>query len=145
MIRSAITAFALLLFASPAFAHAIRVKVEVTPTEVRATVRYDGAEEDGGQVEVKLSSLEPSAEIDSQKLGPDGSTAFPRPEPGKYRIVAADDFGHRVVVDFEVPLLGQTASAGSYGDGTGGLLTLGGIGIIAGIAFVAWRFTRGKK
>ena len=100
MIRAAV--LALLAFAAPASAHAIRMKVDVTAGEVCASVRYDGADEDGGQVTVTLQRGESKEVVGTMKLGNDGSCAFPRPDAGKYRAIAQDDFGHRAVVDFEV-------------------------------------------
>jgi hypothetical protein len=143
MIRIGATAIALVLLASPAFAHAIRMKVEVTDSEIRATVRYDGADDDGGPVEFALSRREPLQEVSRSKPGPETTATFPRPEPGPYRMVAQDDFGHRVVVDFEVPPRGVPASAASPERSLGPILA--GLAIIAVAAAAWWRLAGRKK
>jgi hypothetical protein len=131
------------MFATPAFAHAIRMKVEITDSQVQATVRYDGADEDGGPVEVQLSRRDPPQEIAKVKPGPEAVATFPRPEPGLYRMIAQDEFCHRVVVDFEVPPLGQNATVSSQTHSQ--WLTVAGVAIVAVVAFVWWRISGRKK
>jgi hypothetical protein len=133
-----------MVFTVPAaFAHAIRMKVEVNETHVVATVRYDGADEDGGPVTVTLSRREPAAEVAKEILGADGTARFPRPEAGVYRMVAQDEFGHRVQVDFEVPAAGR-AAAGSTTPASN-WLTLAGVGIVAAVALIGWWLAGRKK
>lgn len=142
MFRAAVIAcFAV---ASPAFAHAIRMKVDVTATEVRAEVRYDGADEDGGEVTVTLQRVNPKEDLGTSKLGKDGSCTFSRPASGRYRAVGQDDFGHRVVVEFDVTA-GTETTAGSKGADTGGWLTLAGLGVIAMLALAGWWYAGRKK
>jgi hypothetical protein len=145
MNRFAAIAIVSLLMSSPAFAHAIRMKVEVTATEVRAEVRYDKAKEDGGPVTVTLQRIEPKEEIAKEKLGVDGSSTFPRPQPGVYRMIAQDDFGHRVEVDFEVLPGNEISSHGSKTLANSEWLTLAGLGIIGVLVLGGWWFAGRKK
>jgi len=142
-----VAALVLLLFAPPAFAHAIRMKVEITDSHIQATVRYDGSNEDGSDVEFQLIRREPLQEIAKFKPGVEAVATFPRPEPGLYRMVAQDDFGHRVVVDFEIE---DTVAGNGYDqDRVRGpsreLATAAGLGLIAFLSLAGWWITGRKK
>ena len=145
MNRIAAVAIVSLSASSPAFAHAIRMKVDVTATDVRAEVRYDGAKEDGGPVEVTLRKFESKDELGRQKLGPDGSCTFPRPAPGVYRMTAEDEFGHRAVVDFEVKSGAEPSSVGSKTLENGLWLNLAGVGVIGVLVLGGWWYMGRKK
>ncbi len=87
--------------AEPAAAHTLRMTVTATVTDLTVKTSYSGDDHDSGPATVTISK--PNREVvASGKIGPDGTWITPKPAPGKYIVVAEDEFGHRAEKEIEV-------------------------------------------
>jgi hypothetical protein len=82
--------------------------------------------------------------IGEAKPDKDGVCVFPRPASGRYRVVAADEFGHRAERPFEVK--GDTETTVSAPpDRSRGLMIAVGLGVIAVLTLAGYWWTGRKK
>lgn len=125
-----------------AFAHAMKVVVAVTADAVRVTVSYDSDDDHGGPVAVKLLDDQKQV-IGEAKPDKDGVCVFQRPAPGHYRVVAADEFGHRATRDVEVK--GGETTVSAPPDRSRGLMIAIGLGVIAVLTLVGYWVAGRKK
>ena len=131
--------------AEPAFAHTLRMTVTLTATDLAVKTSYSGDDHDSGPATVTLSK--PNKEVvASGKIGPDGTWTTPKPAPGKYTVVAEDEFGHRAEQNMEV---GQEtepkewkANEPPVSPGLGIAIGIGAIGLVT--LAVYWLLSRKK-
>ncbi len=126
-----------------AFAHAMKVVVAVTADAVRVTVSYDSDDDHGGPVTVKLLDGQKRV-IGEAKPDKDGFCVFPRPAPGHYRVVAADEFGHRAERPFEVKG-GDETTMSAPPEQSRSLMVAVGLGVIAVLTLAGYWWAGRKK
>lgn len=142
-IRLVLVLLAAVGVSAPAFAHAMKAVVAVTADAVRVTVTYDSDDDHGGPVTVKLLDDQKRV-VGEAKPDKDGVCTFPRPAAGRYRVVAADEFGHRATRDVEVK--GDTETTVSAPpDRSRGLMIAVGLGVIAVLTLAGYWIAGRKK
>ncbi len=87
--------------ASPARAHAMRMTVKLSDSQITVTTHFDGETHDGGDVTVTISNADREV-MATGKIGADGTWSTPKPAVGHYTVVAQDDFGHRAERAIEI-------------------------------------------
>ena len=133
--------------AAPAYAHSMRMSVIVTPDDITVKTSYDGDDHDGGDVTVAVMRPDKSV-IATGKIGKAGVWLMPAPPPGKFIVVAQDDFGHRAEQQIEVQFGANTqpkeykANEPPLGSGLGIAV---GIGLIGIATLVGYLFVSRKK
>jgi hypothetical protein len=129
--------------AGSTFAHSIRASVTVTSDTVQVQVAFDGEDDLRGKVTVKLLDAE-GAVVGQAEPDRQGHCSFPRPQPGRYRIIAQDDgFGHRVERSFDVKQGEETVSAEP--NRSRGVMVMIGLGLIGALTLVAYWLAGRKK
>jgi hypothetical protein len=133
----------LLLVAVPsaAFAHKMMLYVEVTPTELRVMVKYDGADHGGSGPAVKLLRMPGEELVEKKETDKKGEVVFAKPAKGKYRVIAEDEF-HDAEKLIEV---GEELTVYDDGPGNKLLLMAAGVTAIVVLTVVAWHFSKPKK
>jgi hypothetical protein len=130
--------------AGPCLAHAMTVRVTVTADAVVAKVSFDGDDDLRGTVTVKLLD-DSGAVIGKAEPGKDGTCTFPRPKPGRYKVLAEDDgFGHRDERPFEVKD-GQETTTAAPPDQSRGLTVAVGLGAIGVLTLLGYWLAGRKK
>ncbi len=132
----------LLVFALPsvALAHKMLLTVEVTATELRVAVKYDGADHGGGGPEVSLYRMPGKQLAEKKPTDKAGECVFAKPPAGTYLVAAEDEFhGVEKVIDV-------TDEAKTYADEPANKWLMIGIGLtaIAGLTAAGWYFSRPK-
>ena len=133
-----------LVAAVPAFAHAMKTVVKVTESEIQVRVSFDGDDDLRGTVTVRLETAETKEVLGKAEPDKTGACSFPKPKPGKYRIVAEDDgFGHRSTRTFEVTDGAETTVSQDSSRPRGAMIAIG-IGVI-GVLTLAGYWIAGRK
>lgn len=138
-------AFALTI-ASTAEAHSLTMTISITAADITVRTEYSGNDHESGTPTVTITDVNTKAIVAQGKVGVDGRWTTPLPPPGKYKIVAEDEFGHRIGKDQEI-VPGQTdeiVKAGKpfFSTTTGMLVALG---IICLITLVGYLIVSKKK
>jgi hypothetical protein len=126
---------------SAAFAHAMLVKVEVTATEIRVAVSYDGADHGGEGPTVTLFRMPGKVPVEKTPTDKLGLAVFAKPPTGKYLVVAEDEF-HGVE-----KLIDVSEDATTYADEPVNkwLMIALGLAAIGGLTLAGWYFSKPKK
>lgn len=126
---------------SAALAHTMLLTVTVTATELRVSVRYDGADHGGDGPTVRLHRLPGKELVEKRPADKTGEAVFPKPANGTYLVVAEDEFhdAEKTVAVGEEPAV--------YADGSGNkpLLIAVGLAAIAALTAAAWYASKPKK
>lgn len=142
--RLVLVLFAGLVAAVPAFAHAMKTIVTVTETEIQVRVSFDGDDDLRGVVTVRLEDTETKSVLAKAESDKTGLCSFPRPKPGKYRIVADDGFGHHSERPLDVTDGTETTVSQDAERPRGAMIAIG-LGVIGALTLVGYWFTSRKK
>lgn len=132
----------LLLVAVPAvaLAHKMTLYVEVTPTELRVMVKYDGADHGGSGPAVKLLRMPGKELVEKKATDKKGEVVFAKPAKGNYLVVAEDEF-HDAEKLIEV---GEELTVYADGPGNKWLLMAAGVTAIVVLTVAVWYLSKPK-
>lgn len=125
---------------SVALAHKMLLSVEVTATELRVMVKYDGADHGGGGPAVKLLRMPGKELVEKKETDKKGEVVFAKPAKGKYLVIAEDEF-HDAERLIEV---GEELTVYEDGPGNKLLLMAAGVTAIIVLTVAAWYFSKPK-